>query len=105
MELLLPQQMYGRIIGTKSVTRRNFKMLKSYINPINEKVTIYGKEYLLICQPPQNPETASVSFIAECDGRKVLIDCKILDPDDPECYDIESPDLIIDMDSGKVIHP
>nr|DAM08544.1 MAG TPA: hypothetical protein [Bacteriophage sp.] len=25
MELLLPQQMYGRIIGTKSVTRRNFK--------------------------------------------------------------------------------
>lgn len=105
MELLLPQQMYGRIIGTKSVTRRKFKMLKSYINPINEKVTIYGKEYLLICQPPQNPETGSVSFIAECEGRKVLIDCKILDPDDPECYDIETPDLIIDMDSGKIIHP
>ena len=74
-------------------------MLKSYINPINEKVTIYGKEYLLICQPPQNPETGSVSFIAECEGRKIL------DPDDPECYDIESPDLIIDMDSGKIIHP
>ena len=105
MELLLPQQMYGRIIGTKSVTRRKFKMLKSCINPINEKVTIYGKEYLLICQPPQNPETGSVSFIAECEGRKVLIDCKILDPDDPGCYDIESPDLIIDMDSGKIIHP
>lgn len=105
MELLLPQQMYGRIIGTKSATRRKFKMLKSYINPINEKVTIYGKEYLLICQPPQNPETGSVSFIAEYEGRKVLIDCKILAPDDPECYDIESPDLIIDMDSGKIIHP
>ena len=105
MELLLPQQMYGRIIGAKSVTRRNFKMFKSYINPINEKVTIYGKKYLLIRQPPQNPETGSVSFIAECEGKKVLIDCKILDPDDPECYDIESPDLIIDMDSGKVIHP
>lgn len=80
-------------------------MLKSCINPINKKVTIYGKEYLLICQPPQNPETGSVSFIAECEGRKVLIDCKILDPDDPGCYDIESPDLIIDMDSGKIIHP
>jgi hypothetical protein len=105
MELLLPQQMYGRIIGTKSVARRKFKMLKSYINPINEKVTIYGKEYLLICQPPQNPETGSVSFIAECESRKVLIDCKILDPDDPECYDIETPDLIIDMDSGKIIYP
>lgn len=80
-------------------------MLKSYINPINEKVTIYGKEYLLICQPPQNPETGSVSFIAECEGKKVLIDCKILDPDDPECYDIESPGLIIDIDSGKFIYP
>lgn len=80
-------------------------MLNSYINPINEKVTIYGKEYLLICQPPQNSETGSVSFIAECEGKKVLIDCKILDPGDPECYDIETPDLIIDMDSGKIIHP
>ena len=99
MELLLPQQVYRRIIGTKSVTRRNFKMLKSYINPIN------GKEYLLICQPPQNPKTGSVSFIAECEGRKVLIDCKILDPDDLECYDIESPDLIVDVDSGKLIYP
>lgn len=80
-------------------------MLKSYTNLINGKVTIYGKEYLLICQPPQNPETGSVSFIAECEGRKVLIDCKILDPDDPECYDIESPDLIVDVDSGKLIYP
>lgn len=71
---------------------------------LNEKVTIQGKEYLLTNKSAYNPETGYISFIAECEGKKMLIDCKILDSEDPECYDIENPECITDIDSGEEIY-
>lgn len=71
---------------------------------LNEKVTIGGKEYVLTNAPTHDEETGYISFLAKCGEKEVIIEYKLLDCDDPECYDIESPELITDLDSGKEIY-
>ena len=68
---------------------------------IDEKVIIGGKEYTLTHEPTHDPETGILSFPAKCGNREVVIDYKLLNPDDLDCYDIENPIAVTDVETGK----
>ena len=69
---------------------------------VEENVIIYGKEYVLTNQPII--EDGSVSILAECDGKSVILEYELLDASDAECYDVESPVRILDRETLETIY-
>lgn len=64
-----------------------------------EKVTIQGTEYTIIGRAVYDMDGSAVSFHAvSSDGKRVVLTCPVLDPNDPLCYDIERPSCVIEMD-------
>lgn len=71
---------------------------------VNEKVFINGSMYVIGCRPEACLEAGNVSCIAvREDGKKVFLLYKLLDPEDPEAYDIENPIEINDLDDIELL--
>lgn len=70
----------------------------------NESVEIYGTHYTITNQPIYDQETNTISCLAvNSDNQKVLLLYEALDPNDPDCYDVEEPYMIIDSETEEVL--